>query len=74
MSAHVDARQHPAPVVAPSTCWECERLSADVFEARFPSPTEQRSSVVLCRRCFQACYMTLSVELLLYREAAPSPS
>lgn len=74
MSPYVNARQHPAPVVAPSTCWECERLSTEVFEARFPSPTEQRSSVVLCRGCFQAYYMTLSVELLQYREAAPSPS
>lgn len=61
--------QGTVPALAPSACWECERVTADVVEARFPSGTRQRTTVVLCHTCFQLYYVSLSMELLQHPEA-----
>ena len=70
MTVYASVLEHATPILAPTVCWECERWSAGVFEARLSLRPACRSTVKLCRDCFQSYYVSLSVELLQELEVA----
>jgi hypothetical protein len=64
MTVYASLLERALPILAPTVCWECEQWTAEVFEARLSLRPASRSTVKLCRDCFQSCYVSLSVELL----------
>jgi hypothetical protein len=73
MSAYLDVLDRPMPDAIPTHCWECEAISREMFEAPVLARTERRSSIMLCRSCFQSCYLPLAEELVTILDKAPVP-